>query len=145
MHHERYLYTRPPPITTSHRRTQDDIVCQPQLHQGREPAFFSCFLCMGKKEYLTAAVTNSDTLAYRHSSRTTHASPSNKFLEFPPPARHSHSHPFTYLLHMPFSISPCGHLNCPCCGVGRSSIFTPSPPQFHPSSQCYASFICGTA
>lgn len=51
--------------------------------------------------------------------------------------------PSAYTLHMPFSIPPCGHLNCPCWGVGSISIFTPSPPSFHPSSQCYASFICG--
>lgn len=43
----------------------------------------------------------------------------------------------------PFSFPPCGHLKCLCWAFGSISIFTPSPPCFHPGSQCYASFILG--
>lgn len=92
-----------------------------------------------------------DTISHRH---WTHSAFSESLL----PTAHTppmplptlnllYSHPPSSLLPIPctcpFSFPPCGHLKCLCWAFGSISIFTPSPPCFHPGSQCYASFILG--
>ena len=146
MHSESDLYTRPP-ITTSHRRTEDDIVCRPQLPRGAEPAF-----CISpssvRKSIWYWLPRNTDTLlslwvSFSHSTHPTRASPYTKFPEFPRLACHSHSHP-PVCIYMPFSIPPCGHLKLPMLRSWKHLYIYSISARFFPSSQCYASFIRGT-
>lgn len=145
MHSECDLYS--PPITTSHRRTEDDIVRRSQLLWGGEPTFCISPSSVRKSIWYWFPQTLTHSCSCESHSPTAHTPPMHlptlNFLNF----RSMHATPThilrsAYTLHMPFSIPPCGHLNCPCWRVGSISIFTPSPPYFQPSSQCYASFIC---
>lgn len=128
---------------------------QPQANRGRHcvpaaaaprKAVFLYFSFISKKENLILVPTNTDTLLFLslfQPQHIPHPCPALNILHFlslhVPPTLIL---PPTYTLHMPFSIPPCGHLNCPCWGVGSISIFTPSPPCFHLGRQCHASFIC---
>lgn len=133
------LAPQSPPATGEQRM----ILCAGRSCSEEGSLLFVFPLHQYKKEQLILVPTDTDTLlflwvSFTRSTYPTHASPNT---EFPRLACHSHSRsvPCT----CPFLSPPCGHLNCPCWGVGSISIFTPSPPHFHPSSQRYASFICG--
>lgn len=143
------IFTLGPPVATSRRRTEEDIVRPPQLLRGGEPAFSVSPSSVRKSiwYWLPQTLTHSCSCEspFTHNTYPTHAIPYATFPAFPRacmPLPLSSSL-FAHTLHMPFSIPPCGHLDCPCRGVGSISIFTPSPPRFHPSSQRYASFIFG--
>lgn len=142
-HCECDLYTCPP-ITTSHWRTEAHIVCLMQLLRGRQSFCISPSSVRKRIWYwFPQTLTNSCSwVSFTHSTYPTHVphyiSSISPSLHVPP----TFILPPAYTQHMPFSIPPCGHLNCPCWGVGSISIFTPSPPCFHLGRQCYASFIC---
>lgn len=110
VHYECYLYTGPP-IATSHRQTEDDTVCQPQLHQEKGPAF-----CISKKEHLILVLTNTDTPLFLQVSATARAPPTPvplNFLIF----LCLHATPSSSLCIPPahaLSSPPSGHPNCPC-------------------------------
>jgi len=147
MYTESEIFTLAPPIGTSHRPTEDDIVCQPQLLRERETPFWISPSSVRKSiwYWFPQALPHSCYCESLYPQHIPHPwlSLEIHFLNFPS----LHATPTlilqsAYTLHMPFPFPPCGHLNCPCRGVGSISIFTPSPTHFHPSSQCYASFIC---
>ena len=140
-----------PPIATSHRANRGPH-CVPAAAAPSTRACFSYFPFISETENLIPASTNTGARLFTASPPpTAHTPPLMPLprpncLHYPRLACHSHCRP--PLLHVPctcpFPIPPCGHLNCPCRGVGSVSIFTPSPPCFHPDRQSYASFIWGT-
>lgn len=121
--------------------------CVPAAAAPRRGVCFLYFPFISKKDhFMLVPINRQNSCCCESHSPTAHTPskplPTLNVLHFPGlHATPTLIFPSAYTLHMPFSIPPCGHLNCPCWGVGSISIFTPSPPRFHSGSQRYASFI----
>lgn len=105
-------------IPTSFRKTEDDIVSQLQLLQGRRSGLYFGFPLrqFEKRKILNPILVPTDTKhthaslsLLTHSTYSTQNSPCTNF-----PAFLSSILPSAHTLHMPSSIPPCGHLNCLC-------------------------------
>lgn len=144
VHCECDLYTPPPPITTSHKRTEADIVCQPQLLWGRQSFCISPSSVRKRIWYcFPQTLTHSCSwVFFTHSTHPTHAFTHTKYPAFPQLACPSHFHPPSciYPAHALFYPSLWSS-KLPMLRIWRHlyiySISTLLPPR-----QCYASFIC---
>lgn len=130
-----------PSITTSHKRTEDDIVCKPQLHQGRLLAFcISPSSVRTRSRYYFPQTLNALRflwISFTHSTYPTHASPYTKS-----PIFSSSILPSSNTLHMPFFFPSLWSSKMPMLSIWKHlyiySISTLLPPRqsvlcvFHP-------------